>query len=133
MSPQPLTTIKAFAGKLTAVVSAIALSIFIWSGSAIVSNSIAHADSIHNVSSVVAVSGIKEGVEGAVDKGVGSVKRATGDMRDDPVQETKGAIQQAKGDAKMNVGDAKNKLDDAKDTVEQKSESIIDSVKDFFD
>lgn len=124
---------KSVARKLTAISSAIALSILMWSGSVIVTGTpAAQAETIKNPSFVFATSGVKDRVEGAVDKGVGSVQRATGDMTDDPSQEAKGAFKQLKGDAKQNLGSAKGKLDSAGDKIEDKSENLLDSVKDFF-
>lgn len=128
-----INTLKAYAKKMTVAVSAIALSIFIWSGLAVTSNSVANAETITNLPFAVATSGIKDQAEGAVDKGIGTVKRATGDMTDNTTGEIKGAMQQGKGNLKQGVGSAKNKLDNAGDTLEDKSESLIDSVKDFFE
>ena len=125
--------LKAYLSKCTIGISIVALSVFVWSNSGFSTDNIAANAETIGVPSVVATAGVKDQVEGAVDKGVGTAKRAIGDMRDDPAQEMEGAIQQTKGGAKLNFGDAKNKLDSAEDTVENKSENIIDSVKDFFD
>jgi uncharacterized protein YjbJ (UPF0337 family) len=129
-----IAKLKAYTSKFTIVVSVVALSIFVWSNFGIATNNItANAETINDFPFVMSTAGIQDQVEGAVDKSVGTAKRAIGDMRDDPAQEMEGAIQQTKGGAKLNLGDAKNKLDSAEDTVENKTESIIDSVKDFFD
>lgn len=127
-----LDKLKSVARKLTAIFSAIALSILMWSGSIIVTGTpAAQAETIKNIP-LLATSGVKDRVEGTIDKGVGSVRRATGDMTDDPSQEAKGAFEQTKGDAKQNLGSAKGKLDRAGDKIEDKSENLLDSVKDFF-
>ena len=133
-SQQALTSrLKAYAGKLTIAVSAIALSVFIWSNSFIIFDTSANAQTIKDSSFVVAVSGVKDGVEGTADKAVGTLERNLGEMTGDRSQQAEGMLDQTKGDVKQGVGTAKNKLDDAKNDVENKSESIIDSVKDFFD
>ncbi|MGF1590219.1 MAG: CsbD family protein [Pleurocapsa sp.] len=125
--------LRAFAGKLTLGVSAIALSIFVWFGFASISNIQANAEAISDLPLIAATSGVADQVEGAAEKGIGTARRNLGDMTGDTSEQAKGAMQQAKGEGKQNLGTTKNKLDDAKDTVENKSESIIDSVKDFFE
>ena len=125
---------KAYMSKFTIATSVVALSVFIWSNSAI-GNATANAETIKDLPFVVAVSGsgIADQAEGTLEKAAGAVQRKAGEMTGDTSAQAEGIIKQTKGEAKLNFGDAENKLDDAKDTVEQKSESIIDSVKDFFD
>ncbi len=125
--------LKAYAGKLTLAMSAIALSIFVWFGFASVTGLTANAETIGDLPLIVATSGVSDQVEGTAEKGIGTIRRNLGDMTGDTSEQAEGAMQQAKGDAKQNLGTAKNKFDDAKDTVEDKSESIIDSVKNFFE
>ena len=116
---------KTYAGKLGIIVGAIALMIFAWANLFFqVNTTNAHAATINGVSNQV---------EGKVEEGLGSARRATGDLTDNYKQEAKGAAQQLKGKSKQGLGSAENKLDDTKDTLEDKSESLIDSVKDFFD
>lgn len=130
---QLFNRLKASAARLTVITSAIVLSIFMWSGFINLDNSVASAETIDDLPFIVATSGIKDQVEGKIDEGIGTVKRATGDMTDNTTGEIKGAMQQGKGNTKQTLGSAKNKLDDAGDTVENKSENLIDSVKDFFE
>lgn len=118
-----------YAGKLTIAVSAIALSIFVWSNPlTATSNTTANAETIGDLPFVVAISGVSEQVEGKAQKDIGTVKRNIGKV----TGQAEGALDQAQGKAKQDIGTTKNKLDDAKDTVEDKSESLVDSVKDFF-
>ncbi|HEY9767751.1 MAG TPA: CsbD family protein [Coleofasciculaceae cyanobacterium] len=124
--------LKAYAGKLTTAVSAIALSLFLWSGFAIATDLTANAETIQ-IPSVIATSGVADQAEGTAQKGIGSFRRNLGDTTGDTSEEAKGGIEQAKGEAKQNIGTAKNKLDDAKNAAEEKSENIIDSVKNFFE
>ena len=92
--------LKIVAGKLTTVVSAIALSLAIWSGTAVVAGtSNAQAATFSNLPSVVATSGVKDQVEGTIDKGVGTLQRNAGDASDNLSEQAKGALKQAKGDA----------------------------------
>ena len=126
---------KAYMSKFTVAISIVALSVFVWSNSTIFTgNGIANAGTIKD-SLVVAVSGsgIADQAEGTFDKAAGAIQRKAGEITGDTSAQAEGIIKQTKGEAKLNFGSAENKLDDAKDTVEQKSESIIDSVKDFFD
>lgn len=133
-SSQPTLTsklFKAYTGKLAVVVSALVLSAFVWLNPFTATfNNTANAETIDQLPFViVATSGITDQVEGSVQEGVGTVKRNVGKV----TGQTEGALDQAKGDVKQGVGTVKNKLDDAQDNVEDKSESFIDSVKDFFD
>ena len=126
---------KAYTSKFT-IATIVALSVFVWSNSAIfIGNATANAGTIKDLPFVVAVSGagIADQAEGTLEKAAGSVQRKAGEITGDTSAQFEGAIKQTKGEAKLNLGGVENKLDDAKDTVEEKSESIIDSVKDFFD
>ena len=117
-----IAKLKAYLSKFSIAVSIVALSIFVWSNFGITTNNMtANAETIEDLPFVISTAGVQDQVEGAVDKSVGTAKRAIGDMRDDPAQEMEGAIQQTKGGAKLNLGDAKNKLDSAEDTVENKT------------
>ena len=127
--------IKVYMSKFTIATSIVILSVFVWSNSLIFTgNTIANAQTI-KVPFVVAVSGsgIADQAEGKLEKAAGAVQRKAGEITGDTSAQAEGIIKQTKGEAKLNFGSAENKLDDAKDTVEKKSESIIDSVKDFFD
>ena len=73
--------------------------------------------------------GVANQIEGKMEQGVGTAKRNLGKV----TGQTEGALEQAKGQVKEGIGTAENKLDDAQDNVEDTSESLIDSVKDFFD
>ena len=125
---------KAYMSKFTIATTIVALSVFVWSNSVIPGNGTANAETIKDLL-VVAVSGsgIADQAEGTLEKAAGAVQRKAGEITGDTSAQAEGIIKQTKGEAKLNFGSAENKLDDAKDTVEQKSESIIDSVKDFFD
>ncbi len=113
---------KPYTSKMVALIVAIAVMIFAWSNLFININA-----------NAATLEGVGNQVKGEVQKGIGTAQRNTGDLTDDSVGELKGAAKQAKGEVRQNVGTAQNKLDDAKDAVEDKSESLIDSVKDFFD
>ncbi|MCC0175379.1 CsbD family protein [Waterburya agarophytonicola K14] len=76
--------------------------------------------------------GVSDQIEGKVQKDIGTTRRGVGDLLNNPTEEGKGAITQAKGKAKQDIGTTKNKLNDAQDAVEDTSESLVDSVKDFF-
>ena len=115
---------ETYTTKIAILVSAIALMLFAWGNLFLNINISANAATLD---------GISNQVEGKVQKDIGTVKRATSDLTGDYVGEVKGAAQQAKGKAKQDIGTTQNKLDDAKDAVENKSENLIDSVKDFFD
>ena len=115
---------RAYRGKLAVVIVAIAMMIFAWT------NLFFHVNINANAATL---EGVSNQVEGKVQKDIGTKRRAVGDIIDDPSEEIRGAAQQLKGEAKQDLGSAKNKIDDAKDTVENKSENLIDSVKDFFD
>ena len=52
-------------------------------------------------------------VEGAVDKGVGAVKEATGRAVGNERLEAEGAAQKAKGDVQNKVGQVQDKVGDA--------------------
>ena len=115
---------KPYLGKLGIIIAAIALMTFAWANLFFNANIDAHAATMQGVSNQV---------EGKVDKGIGTAKRAAGDATDNYSTEIKGAAQQVRGDVKQGLGTAENKLDDTKNAAEDKSESLIDSVKDFFD
>ena len=115
---------KPYANKLAIIFAAIAIMIFAWANLLININIDANA---------ATVEGVSNQVKGEVQKGIGGLERATGDLKDDYVGEAKGAARQAKGEIQKDIGTAQNKLDDTKNKVEDKSESLIDSVKDFFD
>lgn len=107
--------------KLATIVSAIALSIFVWFSPLLGTfGTEAHA---------ATATGVADRIEGAVDKNVGQAKQNFGKVSG----QTEGALQEAKGNIEEGVGTAKNKLDEAGDNIEDTSESLIDSVKDFFD
>lgn len=77
--------------------------------------------------------GIGNQIQGKVDQGIGSFKRNLGDLTDDKSVEIKGGLQQTKGKATQALGTSENKLDEAKNAAQNKSESLIDSVKEFFE
>ncbi|MGF1479329.1 MAG: CsbD family protein [Cyanophyceae cyanobacterium] len=76
-----------------------------------------------------AASGTGEQVEGGIDEAVGTVKRNVGQVSG----QTEGAAQQAKGKLKQGIGNAKEEAGAATAELENKSEGLVDSVKDFFD
>ncbi len=124
---------KIYTSKLTIALSAIAFTIFIGFNSFTASaNASANIETFNNPSSVLAAtaSGVADQVEGNMQKGMGTAKRRASSDIDNKAE---GALNEAKGNVKQGIGTSKNKLDDAKDTVGDKSESFIDSVKDFFD
>ena len=113
---------KLYARKATILILAIALMIFAWAG--VYSQANANA---------ATVDGISDRVEGTVEQYTGKARRIKGDLTDDLSEEVAGGLQEAKGKAKQNLGVTKNKLDDAEDFVEDKSSSLVDNVKDFFE
>lgn len=115
---------KLYARKIAIIISAIALIIFAWANLLTDINSNAYAATLE---------GVGNQIEGKVQKDIGTKRRAVGDLLDNPSEQAKGALTQAKGKAKQDIGTTKNKLDDAQDTLENKSENLIDSVKDFFE
>ena len=128
-----ISKFKIYAGKLTIALSAIAFTIFLGFNSFTASaNASANIETFNNPSSVLATtaSGVADQVEGNMQEGMGTVKRRASSDIDNKAE---GALNEAKGNVKQGIGTTKNKLDDAKDTVGDKSESFVDSVKDFFD
>ncbi|WP_319423310.1 CsbD family protein [Pleurocapsa sp. FMAR1] len=127
-----ITKFKIYAGKLTIALSAIAFTIFVGFNSFTASaNASVNIEAFNNPSVLAATaSGIGDRVEGSMQEGMGTVKRKASSDIDNKAE---GALNEAKGNVKQGIGTAKNKLDDAKDTVGDKSESFVDSVKDFFD
>ena len=115
---------KPYTSKLLIIIATVAMIIFAWANLFINVNLDANAATLE---------GIGNQIEGKAQKDIGTKGRAVGDILDDPSIEAKSAVQQTKGEVKQDFGAAQNKLNDAKDTVEDKSENIIDSVKDFFD
>ena len=116
--------IKAYARKLAIISMMIALVAFAWS------NIFFHSDL--NAYAATA-EGIGNQIQGKVDQDIGSLKRNTGDLTDDKSVEIKGGLQQAKGKATQALGTSENKLDEAKNAAQDQSESLIDSVKEFFE
>ena len=113
---------ETYTRRVLVVLIAIALTIFAWANLSF--NLDAHA---------ATVEGISNQIEGKVQKDIGTKRRAVGDILDNPTEQAKGALTQAKGKAKQDIGTTQNKLDEAGDKVENASESLIDSVKDFFE
>lgn len=114
---------KPYASKMAIIIGVIALMICAWANLFFQVNMSANAATME---------GITNQAEGKVQKDIGAIKRATGDITGSYDKEAKGADLQAKGKVKQNIGTTKNKLDDAKNKVEEKSESLIDSVKELF-
>ena len=111
---------KAYSKKILVAFLAIALTFFAWANLIFQVNVNANA---------ATVEGVKDQVEGKVKQDIGTVQRNLGKA----TGQTEGALKQAKGKVKQDIGTTKNKLDNAGDKVEDTSESLIDSVKDFFD
>lgn len=110
--------LKSYWRKLVVLVSAIAIMIFAW------------ANLCLNLDAYAATAeGIGNKIEGKVEKDIGTVERNFGKV----TGQTEGALKQAKGKAKQDIGTTQNKLDEAGNKVENTSESLIDSVKDFFE
>ena len=108
--------------KIAVMFAAIAIMVFAWTN--LWFNLDANAATLE---------GVGNQIEGKVQKDIGTKRRAVGDIIDNPSEEAKGAFTQAKGKVKQDIGTAQNKLDDAKNSVEDTSESLIDSVKGFFE
>lgn len=114
---------KAYTKKLALIFMTLSLVVFAWA------NIFCHDFSAY----AATAEGIGNQIEGKVNEGIGATRRATGDLTDNKSEEIKGGLQQAKGEKTQAFGTAQNKLDDAKNAVEDKSESLIDSVKEFFE
>lgn len=116
--------LKIYVRKLSVVCLIMALVAFAWG------NIFFHTD----LNAYAATTeGINNQIQGKVEKDFGTARRNIGDLTDDNSEEIKGGLQQAKGKVTQGVGAAKNKLGDTKNKAEDKSESLIDSVKDFFE
>ena len=115
---------RPYTSKLFILIATIAVMIFAWANLFVSINIDANAATLE---------GIGNQIEGKAQKDFGTKGRAVGDILDDPSIEAKSAVQQAKGEVKKDLGTTQNKLGDAKDTIENKSEGLVDSVKDFFD
>ena len=115
--------------KLAISFIAIALLICTWSNLLIDISTNANAGTILASSNVIDMEGVKDQIEGKVEKDIGTVERNVGKI----TGQAKGAFKQAKGKAKQDIGTVKNDLDNAANKVEDTSENLIDSVKDFFD
>lgn len=115
---------RIYARKVVTIISVIALLIFTWANTFINANLDANAATLE---------GVGNQLEGKVQKDIGTKRRGVGDLLDNPTEEAKGALTQAKGKVKQDIGTTQNKLDEAQDTLEDKSESLIDSVKEIFE
>ena len=73
--------------------------------------------------------GTAKQVEGKVQKDIGTVQRALGDGGDD----LSGAAKQVAGRAKQDIGRTQSATADLREDAKEEAESLIDSVKDFFD
>lgn len=120
--------LKSYLDKLLVVVTILVLAIFVWLKPFISVHNVANAGVIDNLSSIVAIAGVDDKVEGKVQEDIGTVERNVGKI----TGQSEGALKQVKGKAKQDIGEAKNKLDNAADKAEDASESFIDSIKDFF-
>ncbi|MEO0013982.1 MAG: CsbD-like [Cyanobacteriota bacterium] len=116
--------LKIYVRKLSVVCLIMALVAFAWG------NVFFHTDL--NAYAATA-EGLNNQIQGKIEKDFGTARRNIGDLTDDDSEEINGGLQQAKGKVTQGVGAAQNKLDDTKNKAENKSESLIDSVKDFFE
>lgn len=117
------STFKTYLKQLSILLVTAALIVFAWA------NILFQADTCANAATL---DGVTDQIEGKVQEGFGTVERNKGDLLDNGEIEAKGGVNELKGNAKQGLGTAKNQLDDAANTAEEKSESLIDSVKDIF-
>ncbi|MBE9167661.1 CsbD family protein [Pleurocapsales cyanobacterium LEGE 06147] len=112
--------------------------------------STARAETTNNLPFVVGVTGIADKVEGKVEENVGKAQRNLGKVTgqtegvlkqaEGKVQQkagevtgqAEGTLKQARGQGKQNIGEAKSRLDSAGSDLEDASDSLVDSIKDFF-
>lgn len=80
----------------------------------------------------VAGSGTADRLEGAARETKGKVKRNLGDAADDLGTSLDGASSELKGKVQRDVGKAKSKASNVGDDLEDAADSVVDSVKDFF-
>lgn len=77
--------------------------------------------------------GASNRLEGRVQEGVGSAKRAVGDFTDDAETEASGMADQVKGKAKRNLGRTQSAADDAAQQAKETGGGLINSIRNFFD
>jgi uncharacterized protein YjbJ (UPF0337 family) len=116
--------LKAYVRKLTIIFITTALMVLAWANIFFDIDLNAHA---------ATVEGMGNQTQGKVEQDLGNARYTIEDLTDDKSGEIKGGMQQAKGKVMQDMGTGKNKLDDAKNQAENKSETLIDSVKDFFE
>ncbi len=114
--------------QLFMITCSLIITVFSWLQPGIMGSMVANAAMINQSSTVVAIEGIKDQVEGKVKEDIGTVKRNVGKV----TGQAEGKTEQLQGKAQQSLGEAKNKLDNAQDNLEDTSENVLDSVKDFF-
>ena len=77
-------------------------------------------------------SGTADRIEGAARQAKGKVQRNFGDTTDDLGNRVEGAGSELKGKVQRDVGRAKSGASDMGDDLEDAADSVVDSVKDFF-
>ena len=77
-------------------------------------------------------SGTVDQLEGAARQAKGKVQRNFGDATDDLGTRIEGAGSELKGKVQRDVGRTKSKASDVGDDLEDAADSVVDSVKDFF-
>jgi uncharacterized protein YjbJ (UPF0337 family) len=119
--------LKAYVRKLTIIFITTLLMVFAWA------NIFFDIDDIALNAHAATVEGMGNQTQGKVEKDLGNARYTIEDSTDDKSGEIKGRLQQAKGKVTQDIGTGKNKLDNVKNKAENKSKTLIDSVKDFFE
>jgi uncharacterized protein YjbJ (UPF0337 family) len=77
--------------------------------------------------------GTSNRIKGRFQEGVGKVKEEAGDMVDSLQQQAEGMTEQMRGRAQRDLGRSQDALEEAGETAQDKSENLIESIKDYFD
>lgn len=76
--------------------------------------------------------GTAKQIKGRAEADLGRVQRKVGEVTDDVSSQVEGATKQIQGRANEDIGRAQSAAESAADQIEDTGESLIDSVKDFF-
>ncbi|MGV2829176.1 CsbD family protein [Myxosarcina sp. GI1(2024)] len=136
-NPNFATNLVNGARQLVAFVTALAIFTAVLFNAFTVKTASVNAENI-NLPAIIALEnvsgeGVGDKVEGTMDKGVGTVQKNFGKATDRPGDVVEGTLKQTKGEAKQNMGEAKAQADMAQEKAENASESLLDSIKDFFE
>lgn len=116
--------LKAYVSKLAIIFITTALVVFAWANIFFDIDLNAHA---------ATVEGMGNQTQGKVEKDLGNARYTIENSTEDKSGEIKGGLQQAESKVTQDMDTDKSKLDYANNKAENNSESLIDSVKDFFE